>query len=322
MSTDRERLLVRRALYADALRRGDPLATANAAARLRAHIGDLNATDLAAVRASRRTFGQAIRQARSRRVAPATLPFTVEAPRSRPRRSPLGVIAAVALLALVFASVLARPFTVDESPDGGGGSPQAAAPDAPIIVSAQSRGRVVLAEVAAAAAVEPQATVAPEEASAAPSPVAAAGAGPAGSAAPSGSGGSGTGTGGGSGSGAGGGTGTGSPSPAPVATQSPAPTFTACFVSIPRGFARLCGLVVDARTGRAIAGACVSLGPCTDQSARTDPNGRWAFVLPVGNGTLQWDLEFRMSGYTTALFSQTSRQGFITIPTQRLVAAP
>jgi hypothetical protein len=95
-----------------------------------------------------------------------------------------------------------------------------------------------------------------------------------------------------------------------------------CFVSIPRGFARLCGQVIDARTGRPIAGACVSLGGCTEQSARTDGNGRWAFVLPVGDGTLQWGLEFAMPGYRTATFAQTSRQGFITIPTQRLVAAP
>ena len=118
------------------------------------------------------------------------------------------------------------------------------------------------------------------------------------------------------------GSGTSSPSPAPTATRSPAPTFTVCFVSIPRGFARLCGQVIDARTGRAIAGACVSLGACTDQSARTDSNGRWAFVLPVGDGSLQWGLEFAKAGYRTTTYTQTSRQGFITIPTQRLVAAP
>jgi len=45
-------------------------------------------------------------------------------------------------------------------------------------------------------------------------------------------------------------------------------------------------------------------------------------VLPVGNGTLQWGLEFAKPGYRTATYTQTSRQGFITIPTQRLVAAP
>jgi hypothetical protein len=42
----------------------------------------------------------------------------------------------------------------------------------------------------------------------------------------------------------------------------------------------------------------------------------------VGNGSLQWGLEFAMPGYRTASYTQTSQQGFITIPTQRLVAAP
>ena len=318
--TDRELLSIRRALYADARRRGDPLATANAAARLRAHIAHLNAVDLAAMRASRRTFGQAIRQARSRRVAPPPILSSAQGiALVRPRRFPFGLVAALAVLALVLASVLARPFAPEEAEGGGGGAPVAALPDAPIIVSAQSRGRVVVAEVAAVSAVvEPEPTVAPQ-ASAEPSSAPAGGAGPAaGSAGPTGSGGPGTGT----GSGSGAGSGTRSASPAPTATPTPAPTFAACFVSIPRGFARLCGLVVDLRTGSAIAGACVSLGPCTDQSARTDPNGRWAFVLPVGNGTLQWDLEFAAARYQTALYTQTSRQGFITIPTQRLVAAP
>ena len=319
MSTDRELLHIRRALYADALRRGDPLATANAAARLRAHIGDLNATDLAAVRASRRTFGQAIRQARSRRVAPAVLPSTREVPPARPRRSRLGLVAAVAILALVLVSLLARPAAVEEAEGGGAGTPVAVVSEQ-VPPIAQSRGRVVLPVAAVAVVEEPVATPMPE-ASAPAVPAATEGTGAVvGSGLPGGTGAPGTGT--GSGSGSGSGTGTRSPSPSPAATRTPAPTFTACFVSIPRGFARLCGLVVDARTGRAIAGACVSLGPCTDQSTRTDPNGRWAFVLPVGNGTLQWDLEFAAARYQTAFFTQTSRQGFITIPTQRLIAAP
>jgi hypothetical protein len=191
--------------------------------------------------------------------------------------------------------------------------------DAPVLVSAVSRGRVVLAEAAVAPAIsEPVATAEPDvSASASPAPTAGSGAAT-GGAVPGGSGGPGTGTGTGSGSG----TGTSSPSPAPTATRTPAPTFAVCFVSIPRGFARLCGQVIDARTGRPIAGACVSLGGCTEQSARTDGNGRWAFVLPVGDGTLEWGLEFAMTGYRTATYAQTSRQGFITIPTQRLVAAP
>ena len=320
MSTDRELLLIRRALYADALRRGDPLATANAAARLRAHIGDLNATDLAAVRASRRTFGQAIRQARSRRVAPAVPPLTPGIPLARPRRSALGVIAGVALLALVCASVLARPFTVEDAAGGdGGGAPIAVVSD-PVAPVTLSRGRVVVPVAAVGDAVTaPIATVAPEaSAPAAPAPSSGASAvgGPGASGAP------GTGVGSGSGAGSGNGTGTRTAGPAPTASRSPTPTSAICLSTVPRGLARLCGSVLDARTGRGIAGACVSLGPCTDQSARTDPAGRWTFTLPVGNGTLQWDLQFAAPGYRTSSFTQTSRQGRITVPTQALVAAP
>ena len=323
MSTESERLAIRRALYADAQRRGDPLATANAAARLRAHIGGLAGSELEAVRASRRNFGQAIRQARSRRTAPPLqLSLTAAIPRTPRRRFPLALVAVVALIALALASVLAPPF-LDATEGGAGGAPSVASdPAVPIV---QSRGRVVLAATTAVSVVEEPAATAPPETPASSAPAPPSGAtGPAGSAAPSGSGtpGAGTGTGSGGGNGSGGnGTG-GSPAPAPTATRTPAPTFAACFVSIPRGFARLCGAVTDARSGRGIAGVCVSLGPCTDQSTRTDPNGRWTFALPVGNGTLQWGLEFRVAGYRTASFTQTSRPGFISIPTQRLVAAP
>jgi hypothetical protein len=324
MSTDDEILALRRATYRDAMRRGDDLAAARAAAALRAHLGSLGARDLAAVRASRQSFGRAIRDARARRVlgpvatdaAPA-----IALPRSRLR--PSALLAALAALALALAGLFAQPL-LDRSQDaegGSGGAPAAAASDEPILLSALSRGRVIVAEVAVAAAVvEPVATPAPEpSASATPAPLPGAGA-PSGSSAPSGSAGPGTGT--GTGSGTGPGTGTRTASPAPTATRSPAPTLAACFASLPRGFARLCGLVVDSRTGRAISGACVSLGPCTDQSTRTDVNGRWAFVLPVGDGTLQWALEFAMAGYRTATYTQTSRQGYLAIPTHRLVAGP
>lgn len=322
MTTDAELLAIRRAVYADALLRGDPLATANAAARLRAHIGDLGAADLEAMRASRRTFGQAIRQARSRRVSPPLRSSPTHAiPLSRPRGFPVAVAAAVAMLALALVSLIAQPFLVaTEGGGGGGGAPIVVAADA-VIPIVQSRGRVVLAATTVETAVEVPATTEAPEASAPASPAPTEGANVAtGSATPSGSGAPGSGT--GTGSGGGNGSGSASPSPAPTATRSPAPSFTICLTSVPRGFARLCGLVVDSVTGRGIAGACVSLGPCSDQSARTDSNGRWTFTLPVGNGTLIWNLEFSKAGYRTALFKQNSRQGFITIPTQRLVAAP
>jgi hypothetical protein len=323
MSTADDPLELRRAQFRDAVRRDDALATARAAARLRAHARDLGARDLETVRAARQMFGRAIRDARVRR-AFGSIPLepAIAIPLRRPRRIPYALATTIVVVVLAFGAVLAQPLLDASEQDGGGGGAPAAVPsDAPILVSALSRGRVVLAEVAVAPAIaEPAPTAEPEpSASASPAPTSGAGAA-IGSAAPSGSGGPGSGT--GSGSGSGSGAGTRSPSPAPTATRSPAPTFAACFVSIQRGFARLCGQVIDAQTGRGIAGACVSLGACTDQSARTDPNGRWAFVLPVGNGSLQWGLEFAMPGYRTASYTQTSRQGFITIPTQRLVAAP
>jgi hypothetical protein len=322
MPTGDDPLELRRALFRDAVRRDDALATARAAARLRAHVGALGARDLETVRASRQMLGRAIRDARARRaLAPVVPEPAIAIPSRRPRRFPYALGAAIAALALVIGAVLAQPL-LDRSAQadgGGGGASAAVASDPAILVSAPSRGRVVLAEVAVAPTIAEPAPTAEPDASASASPAPASGVGgAAASAGPSGSGGSGTGTGGGSGSG----TGIGSPSPAPTATRSPGPTFATCFVSIPRGFARLCGQVIDARTGRAIAGACVSLGPCTDQSARTDPNGRWAFVLPVGNGALQWGVEFAMAGYRTATYTLTSRQGFLTIPTQRLVAGP
>jgi len=325
MSSDNDPLELRRAQFRDAVRRDDALAAARAAARLRAHARQLGARDFETMRASRQMFGRAIRDARVRRASgPIRLDPEIAIPLAAPRRIPYALIATIAVVGLVFGALLAQPlFDVSEQDGGGGGGAPAAAvsSDAPILVSALSRGRVVLADVAVASAiVEPAPTAEPEpSASASPAPTTGVGAG-IGSPSPSGSGGPGTGT--GTGSGNGNGSGTSSPSPAPTATRSPAPTLTVCFVSIPRGFARLCGQVIDARTGRAIAGACVSLGACTDQSARTDSNGRWAFVLPVGDGSLQWGLEFAKAGYLTTTYTQTSRQGFITIPTQRLVAAP
>jgi hypothetical protein len=76
---------------------------------------------------------------------------------------------------------------------------------------------------------------------------------------------------------------------------------------LPRGFARLSGTVLDATTGRGLPDVCVSLGPCTSVSKRTDVNGRWTFDLPVGK-----------SSYSFATYTQASRPGYITIPTQRL----
>jgi hypothetical protein len=90
---------------------------------------------------------------------------------------------------------------------------------------------------------------------------------------------------------------------------------------VPAGFAKLCGQVVDASTNKPIPDACVSLGPCSDQGIRTDPNGRWALLLPIGNGGLLWFFEFSKAGYVTNKYTQTSKEGRVLIPTQRLAPA-
>ncbi len=320
MTSLNDDLTIHRAVYGDAHRRGDALATARAAARLRAHITDLDAAELTVVRASRQRFGQAIREARSRRRAAPVVPMQALAiPLSPPRRSPVALAALFALLALVLAAVVGGPLLVEQTEGGAGGGAPVDVVDPVVQPVTLSRGRVILAVAAVVPAVveEPQVTASPDPIAvvATPGPAAPAN----GADAPAGSGPPGNGGGPGSG-GPGNGSGSGAPSPAPTATRTPAPTLAICFASVPRGFARLCGQILDARTGRGLADACVSLGPCNSQSARTDANGRWAFPLVVGNGSLTWFLEFSKPGYTTSLFSQTSRQGRILIPT--LVLTP
>jgi len=307
-------LAIHRAVYREAHSRGDPLATVRAAARLRAHITDLDAAELTAVRASRQRFGQAIREARSRRLAPPAVSVQARGiPLSPPRRFPVALAASFALVVLVIAAVVAEPLLVDQTEGGGGGAPAADASDPVVQPVTLSRGRVILA----VAAVEPVAEQTP--ASAAPEPPASASENPAqtsgpsaapGAAGPSGSGVPGPGSGSGSG---GSGGGVPSASPTPMATPRPTP-----FPPLARGFARLSGQVIDARTGRGLPDACVSLGPCTAVSTRTDANGRWTFDLPVGGGALEWGLEFAKTGYTPSSLIVRARTGFIFLPTQRL----
>ena len=301
---------MRRAVFRDALRRGDPLATARAASRLRAHISDLNAQELELLRASHQTVGRAIREARSRRVAVPVVAPPAAPRRVRRRAFPFALVASFALLASALTGLLSEPLQLQNNDGGdGGGEPAAVPSEAPIVpILPQSRGRVVLA---VAVVQQPQATIAPEIVVASPSPGPSSGpSAPAGSAAPSGSGG--PGSGGGPGGGGPGGTGSPRPTPRPTfARPTPAPP-------LPRGFARLTGIVVDADTGRGLPDVCVSLGPCTSVSKKTDANGRWTFDLPVGNGGLIWGLEFAKSNYSFTTYTQASRPGYITIPTQRL----
>jgi len=80
----------------------------------------------------------------------------------------------------------------------------------------------------------------------------------------------------------------------------------------------LTGLVVDGRTGQGLPDACVSLGPCTAASPRTDAFGFWTLDLPVGGGGLDWGLEFAKTGYTMTSLTMRSRSGYIFLPPQRL----
>ncbi len=305
-------LAIHRAVYREAHGRGDPLATARAAAQLRAHIPDLNAADLIAVRAARQRFGQAIREARSRRLTPtAPAVQTRGIALSAPRRFPVPLAASFALIVLLISAVVAEPLRllVDQTEGGGGGVPAADASDPFVQPVTLSRGRVVLAvaaaepvaeQAAASAAPEPRAvTPVAENPAQTSGPSAAPGAaGPSGSGVP------------------GPGSGAGVPSsatPTPRATPRPTP-----LPPLARGFARLSGQVIDASIGRGLAGACVSLGPCSAVSPVTDANGRWTLDLPVGSGRLDWGLEFAKTGYGALSLNVRARTGYIFLGPQRL----
>ena len=288
MSTARDWDALRRAAYRDARRRGDPLAAARAAAQLRAGADDLDHRDLEALRASRLVVGRAIRDARARRLRPVA---PVAAPsRSRRRlRFPFALAATIVLAVALLVALSGVP--VDQ--DGGGGRASVAVPTATTVpVALQSRGRVVLA-VRAVVPVLPQPQPEPH-----PQPSAIPTIDPALDAFP-----------------------TDGQSVVPGAGSGTGPGFASCPSFVPAGFGKLCGQVIDASTNKPIADACVSLGPCSSQGIHTDPNGRWAVLLPVGNGGLIWFLEFSKTGYVTSKYTQISQTGRILIPTQRLAPA-
>ena len=155
MSGADDPLELRRAQFRDAVRRDDALAAARAAARLRAHARELGARDFETLRASRQMFGRAIRDARVRRaLAPVPREPVIAIPLPRPRRIPYALIATIALVVIVFGALLGQPLRDALAQDGGGGgAPAAVASDAPILVSALSRGRVILAEAVVASAI-------------------------------------------------------------------------------------------------------------------------------------------------------------------------
>lgn len=285
MSTASDLNEIRRAAFRDARRRGDPLAAARAAAQLRAGPGDLDPRDLQALRAARLVVGRAIRDARARRLSPVSsgAPTPI---RSRRTRFPFALAAAIVLAVAALAALSMVP--VDQN--GGAGRASAAIPTATTApIAVQSRGRVVTAvRVVVPVLQQPQ----PEPK---PNPTAIPTIDPALDAFP-----------------------TDGQSVVPGNGSGTGPGFTSCPSFVPAGFGKLCGQVIDASTNRPIADACMSLGPCSSQGIRTDPNGRWAVLLPVGAGGLIWFLEFSKAGYVTSKYTQISQTGRILIPTQRL----
>ncbi len=305
------KLAARRAALHSAIRSGDAITAARAAARLRVPLAELTVAELRRAREARRTLGRAIVKARLPRREEQPLVTGIAIPPPLPgsrRRAIIAALAALALLLLLIGS---------GAPKGAPGAPDEAAvelqqqqtQDQLLVVS---RGRTIalppVLAVAASATPAPTATATP-----APQPTSAvatataqgtarhtATPGPTG--AGGGSGGTGAtgtgggGSGGGSGSGSGGagggsGSGTGFPTPAPLP---PVP---------PPGFGRFQIIVLDQFTNRPIPGACVIIGTqsCDPSQPHTDANGRWAVDVPATTLTTYWDLYFSKPGYIFAL---------------------
>ncbi|HSW95739.1 MAG TPA: hypothetical protein VLI88_06245 [Patescibacteria group bacterium] len=284
MSTASDPNEIHRAAFREARRRGDPLAAARAAAQLRIDTTDLDPRDLSALRAARLVVGRGIRDARARRLHPTSAAAAV--PPRRRLRFPFALAATIVLAVAVLTALSMVPI----EQNGGGGRASAPLPTAtPVPVALQSRGRVITA-VRVVVPVLPQPQPEPK-----PNPTAIPTIDPAVDAFP-----------------------TDGNSVVPGNGSGTGPGFASCPSFVPAGFAKLCGQVVDASTNKPIPDACVSLGPCSDQGIRTDPNGRWALLLPIGNGGLLWFFEFSKTGYVTNKYTQTSKEGRVLIPTQRL----
>lgn len=290
----------------------DPaLVRARAAARLRAH-GTLSGAEARAVRAARAELGASLRRARRALPPPTpiTAPVTVRQPRRRRSRA-----AAAGLVVLALAALAVLP-SQHPATDAAAGEP--AAEFAPAAVrsireAALSRGRSLeLPPPLAVAVATPEPVVTPPPAPAVPAaaPVAARTAAPAGQGGP---GGNGRGT-----SPAPSATAAPTVRPTPAPTPSPAPTLA----PRPANVTRFTGRVVDARTGRAVSGACVIVGvrACGDRDTYTDAAGRFTLDLPVGSS---WDVNFGRSGYATAYRRLTSSAArTIDIGTVRVTPAP
>ncbi|HEY3218454.1 MAG TPA: hypothetical protein VGK15_05145 [Candidatus Limnocylindria bacterium] len=302
------RLAARRAALFAAVRSGDAIFAARAAARIRVPLAQLSAAELLRAREARRTLGRAIVKARLPRRDEQPLHTGIAIPEPRPGSRRRALLAALVVLGLLLLLV------GNGGSSGSSGSPDQAAAEPQKEQTRQeqalivSRGRTV-ALPPVIVAVAPSSTPAPTAtATPAPEPTTAratagtgttvrtATPGPIGSG--SGSGGTGGtgagsgGSGGGSGSGSGGagggsGGGVGFPTAAPLP---PVP---------PPGFGRFQIIVLDALTGKPVPGACVIIGTqsCDPSQPHTDANGMWAVDIPATTLTTYWDVYFSKPGY-------------------------
>lgn len=309
MNSDADRVMARRAALRAALREGNALLAARAAARLRVDGFGLTASEFAQAREARRVLGLSLVKARRPKHPPTA---AESAPLMRARTSRRPILAAVTA---VLALVLLLLFTGDPGPQAaGGGAPAAPVSVARPTLTTISRGRTIslpLELVAVEESPTPAPTAAPS-ASAAPT---------ASAPAPSGSGSGGTSSGGtGTGSGSGSGAGSGTAPPTPIAT--PAPTATPPAPAA--GFTRLNVYVFDATSVKPLEGVCVVIGTlnCGPNAPHTDATGRWSADVAASDASTKWTMAFVKSGYVTqqvniTLPGGTSRTYFIYLRRQR-----
>ena len=293
MSAQEEfRIAGRRAALRLALRRGDAVAAARAAARLRIPQARLSASELGRVRTARRALGIAILRARLPKRASTAPAAVAPVVTQRSDRRRLAAVAAV-LAALLLAVLWPRDGDV------GGGSPDAAAVAPQVVtIASVSRGRTVVAPLEVVvvqetpsptpeATAEPSASPAPSVAAVTAKPGATSGTG---TGTTEGGGGTGTGSGPGNGSGSGPGNGTRSATPAPTATPRVPPP----------GYVRFNIRVLDSRTYRPVADVCVIHGTRDCGSGDyTDKDGRWSWDVAASAYVTQWDITLIKDGYVT-----------------------
>lgn len=283
------RFAARRASLLRAVRDGDAVVAARAAARLRVDGRMASAADFALARRARRVLGRAIVNARldRRREPPLRHEAAITASAEAARRWPYAAAALAA--ALVLYVLLPGGSGPGSSAPAGQPSPAAAQPQTRAVPLTVSRGRTITLndEVAAAESPTPAPTAAATEApTAAPT------------AAPSRTSGSGSGRTTPPGLGGGGSGGGGGIVPKPTPTPTPVPVTTPPVP--PPGFGRFNIIVYDASTGRPVPGVCVIVGSqVCGYASYTDGSGRWSADIPVTAGATYWDVRFVRDGYLT-----------------------